>query len=377
MRSAAGAELLRTEVERVHAAVGNLFGYHCLQVGDLAGEDLLSASRILGRAIVDIDGGAPHGPYPLVRGAATALPIDSHAVDVVVLPHVLEFEPRPHDALRETSRVLVPEGSLLVLGFNPVSVIGLKRMLKHRAADAPWCGTYFSAGRLRDWLTLLGFDIVDQRPCFASGNGRDTARPANVRGARLRRVDATGAREREARRGEEARQRDAAGACALEAEAQACGGGVGGIVGPGGREVSDAVEIFTDGACRGNPGPGGWGAVLRYGEHERLLSGGASDTTNNRMELRAAIEALEALRRPCRVRLATDSTYVKNGITRWIAAWKRPELEDRGRRPGEEQGSLAAARAGSVGARRRMGLGEGPRRARGQREGGCAGARRG
>ena len=159
------------EVERVHAAVGNLFGYHCLQVGDLAGEDLLSASRILGRTVVDIDGGAPHGPYPLVRGAATALPIDSHAVDVVVLPHVLEFEPHPHDALRETSRVLVPEGSLLVLGFNPVSVIGLKRMLKHRAADAPWCGTYFSAGRLRDWLTLLGFDIVDQRPCFSSKHG--------------------------------------------------------------------------------------------------------------------------------------------------------------------------------------------------------------
>ena len=115
--------------------------------------------------------------YPLVSGAATALPIDSHAVDVVVLPHVLEFEPCPHDALREASRVLVPEGSLLVLGFNPVSVIGLKRVLKHRAADAPWCGTYFSAGRLRDWLTLLGFDIVDQRPCFASGSGTPAERP--------------------------------------------------------------------------------------------------------------------------------------------------------------------------------------------------------
>ena len=177
MQSAAGAELLRTEVARVHAAVGNLFGYHCLQVGDLAGEDLLCASRILGRTIVDIDGGAPLDRYPLVSGAATALPIDSHAVDVVVLPHVLEFEPCPHDALREASRVLVPEGSLLVLGFNPVSVIGLKRVLKHRAADAPWCGTYFSAGRLRDWLTLLGFDIVDQRPCFASGSGTPAERP--------------------------------------------------------------------------------------------------------------------------------------------------------------------------------------------------------
>ena len=87
--------------------------------------------------------------------------------------------------------------------------------------------------------------------------------------------------------------------------------------------AAEAVEIFTDGACRGNPGPGGWGAVLRFGEHEKSLSGASGDTTNNRMELTAAIEALEALRRPCRVRLSTDSTYVRNGITSWISSWKR------------------------------------------------------
>ena len=168
MRSDAGANLLRMEVERVHAAVGNLFGYHCLQVGNLAGADLLSASRILGRTVVDIDGGAPRGPYPLVSAAASSLPVDSHAVDVVILPHVLEFEARPHEALREASRVLVPEGNLVILSFNPVSPIGLRRVFRYRAAVAPWCGTYFGAGRLRDWLTLLGFDIVDQRPCFAT-----------------------------------------------------------------------------------------------------------------------------------------------------------------------------------------------------------------
>ena len=97
--------------------------------------------------------------------------------------------------------------------------------------------------------------------------------------------------------------------------------------------MNDAVEIFTDGACRGNPGPGGWGAVLRYGGHERLLCGRSDDTTNNRMELTAAIEALEALRRPCRVRLATDSTYVKNGITRWISGWKRRDWKTADRKP--------------------------------------------
>ena len=181
LRSPAGADLLRMEVERVHAAVGNLFGYHCLQVGDLAGADLLSASRILGRTVVDIDGGAPRDPYPLVSGAATSLPIDSHAVDVVVLPHVLEFESRPHEALREASRVLVPEGSLVILGFNPVSVIGLRRVFKHRAQAAPWCGTYLGSGRLRDWLTLLGFDVTDQRACFASGHGTRGARRRGIR----------------------------------------------------------------------------------------------------------------------------------------------------------------------------------------------------
>jgi len=82
------------------------------------------------------------------------------------------------------------------------------------------------------------------------------------------------------------------------------------------------VEIFTDGACRGNPGPGGWAALLRNGKTERELSGGEHDTTNNRMELTAAIRALEALTRPCRVELHTDSNYVRDGMTRWIRNWR-------------------------------------------------------
>ncbi len=82
------------------------------------------------------------------------------------------------------------------------------------------------------------------------------------------------------------------------------------------------VEAFTDGACSGNPGPGGWGVVLRYGGHERELSGGEPDTTNNRMELMAAIQALEALTRPVRIRLTTDSRYVMQGVTEWLPGWK-------------------------------------------------------
>ena len=87
-------------------------------------------------------------------------------------------------------------------------------------------------------------------------------------------------------------------------------------------ELSE-VEIFTDGACRGNPGPGGWAAILRYRGTEKELSGYAPDTTNNRMEMTAAIAGLEALKRPCRVQLYSDSQYLRDGITKWINGWKR------------------------------------------------------
>jgi len=83
------------------------------------------------------------------------------------------------------------------------------------------------------------------------------------------------------------------------------------------------VEIFTDGACKGNPGPGGWGALLRYQGTEKSLYGGEAHTTNNRMELRAAIEALASLKEPCEVALTTDSQYVRQGITEWIVNWKK------------------------------------------------------
>lgn len=85
----------------------------------------------------------------------------------------------------------------------------------------------------------------------------------------------------------------------------------------------DSVKIYTDGACKGNPGPGGWGALLLFGEHRKELFGGEKETTNNRMELMAAIEALNALSRPCQVHLITDSSYMKDGITKWMANWKK------------------------------------------------------
>lgn len=87
--------------------------------------------------------------------------------------------------------------------------------------------------------------------------------------------------------------------------------------------ANDLVEAFTDGACSGNPGPGGWGAVLRWRGHEKEISGGDEATTNNRMELMAAIAALEALKRPSRIAITTDSNYLKDGITKWVTGWQR------------------------------------------------------
>ncbi|MBK8174107.1 MAG: ribonuclease HI [Rhodospirillales bacterium] len=86
---------------------------------------------------------------------------------------------------------------------------------------------------------------------------------------------------------------------------------------------TDQIDLFTDGACLGNPGPGGWGVILRWRDHEKELSGSEAFTTNNRMEMTAAIEALASLKRPSVVRLFTDSTYLRDGITRWMANWKR------------------------------------------------------
>lgn len=94
-----------------------------------------------------------------------------------------------------------------------------------------------------------------------------------------------------------------------------------------------SVAIFTDGACRGNPGPGGWGVLLRSAGKERELYGGAAHTTNNRMELQAAIEGLRALSEPCEVDLTTDSVYVRDGITRWISGWKANNWKTSARKP--------------------------------------------
>lgn len=115
------------------------------------------------------------------------------------------------------------------------------------------------------------------------------------------------------------------------------------------REDAGCVELFTDGACLGNPGPGGWGVLLRAGRHEKELSGGEALTTNNRMELMAAIAGLEALKRPCQVALTTDSQYVKRGVEEWMVRWRANGWRTSDRKPVKNQDlwmRLAAAVAG-------------------------------
>lgn len=101
--------------------------------------------------------------------------------------------------------------------------------------------------------------------------------------------------------------------------------------------MSQIVEVYTDGACRGNPGPGGWGVLLRYGDHEKELYGAEANTTNNRMELMAAIQALENLNRECRVILTTDSEYVRKGITEWLSNWKKRGWKTAAKQPVKNQ----------------------------------------
>lgn len=164
--SSPGRLILEAEIELLSQILPNLFGYHLLQVGRVANADLLSTSRILHRVLVEVDGEPNECPYPYLLASPETLPIASDSVDVLLFPHTLEYASRVHDALREAQRVLVPEGRLLVLGFNPWSWFGLWRLFLHRRGAAPWKGRFLGLTRVRDWLALLGFDDLTVKGHF-------------------------------------------------------------------------------------------------------------------------------------------------------------------------------------------------------------------
>ncbi|MGL1833854.1 class I SAM-dependent methyltransferase [Rhodocyclaceae bacterium SMB388] len=146
-----GQYLLQWEQSRFDAMVADIFGYNAVQIG-LPAQPFLRSNRISYRLSTAEQGEAQLLCDPF------ALPLATTSVDLVLLPHVLEYSRHPHQVLREVERVLVPEGSVIIAGFNPFSLFGLRRALARRGASVPWQGHYFSAPRIRDWLTLLGFD---------------------------------------------------------------------------------------------------------------------------------------------------------------------------------------------------------------------------
>jgi SAM-dependent methyltransferase len=151
-----GRYLLDREREYLDRVVVDIFGYHALQFG-LPDIDLLRTSRIPSRWRV-----AAAGPVDL-RADYLDLPIAANSVDLVVLPHVLEFSHDPHQILREVVRVLVPEGQVIILGFNPWSLMGFKRFFPKVRRQVPWSGHFINLPRLKDWLSLLSFDVVGGR----------------------------------------------------------------------------------------------------------------------------------------------------------------------------------------------------------------------
>lgn len=159
-----GELLAQAEQAALEEILPNLFGYHLLQVG-CAGRSVLDSSLILHKVVMVNQHGAEL-EVPLLAGEAEKMPIQTDTIDAVILYHALEFSHDPHQVLREAERILVPEGHIVILGFNPFSLWGLRRWLPYRRSAMPWCGRFLSLLRLRDWLALLGFEVLSTRPLF-------------------------------------------------------------------------------------------------------------------------------------------------------------------------------------------------------------------
>ncbi len=153
---------VRAELEHI---LPDLFGYHLLQLGAWHGENLLQGSRIQHRVVLEACLNAEAARCDVVADIEV-LPIATDSVDVVLLLHALEFNDRPHDVLREVERVLVPEGHVVIVMFNPISLWGLTRLWLRRRPRAPWNGRFFTATRIKDWLALLGFDVMLSKSIF-------------------------------------------------------------------------------------------------------------------------------------------------------------------------------------------------------------------
>jgi SAM-dependent methyltransferase len=184
-----GSMLLEQEQAALDEVLQDLFGYYLLQLGWVSPRDILTESRIRMRVVMDVD--RPGGlDYPYVRAMPEMVPVQSDSLDVVVLQHILEFSNDPHEVLREVDRMLIPEGHVVIVAFNPWSYWGLWRLLRRRRSRRfPWCGRFLGVTRMKDWMGLLGFDTVQVIPLFF----RPPIRHQGVM-RRLRFLDKAGAR---------------------------------------------------------------------------------------------------------------------------------------------------------------------------------------
>ncbi len=154
------------EKELLHQVLSNLFGYHLLHMGSVEQIEFLANSRVSRRVVMDVCDSANDAVPGCFKARPHAIPVSTDSLDVVVLPHILEFSEQPHEVLREVERTVVPEGHVVVLGFNPLSVWTLWRWLIGWRGNVPWCGHFISTTRLRDWLNLLGFEVIETRYYF-------------------------------------------------------------------------------------------------------------------------------------------------------------------------------------------------------------------
>ncbi len=173
--SPVGQRVISLENTALEPVLATMFGFHAVQIGCVGGRELLRHCRIPHRHMLTAcnDAGLQSG---LVMGDAVAwadaLPLATDSVDMLLLPHVLEFAAHPHEILREAARILIPEGHVVIIGFNPFSLWGVRGLLSYRRRP-PWHGKFMTALRVRDWLALLGFEIVSQKtllftpPCYS------------------------------------------------------------------------------------------------------------------------------------------------------------------------------------------------------------------
>lgn len=320
-----GSFLLTLEQQQLQTMLSRHFGDILVQLGGPL--EVLSShpSPIVHRIIIS-DALHSDTKIPFVRANYDELPLRPDSIDVIICMHLLDFAQDPSEILDQIYQSLVPHGQVVIVGFNSVSLWGLQRALKP-SSTFPWNGKFHSIAHMKTLLQKTGFTLGAKKNDRFSAGFIEPEIMEKLVGygafgsifiSRFRwHLFFIGKKEDFWYASDCRNQRPPPSFSELPMKYE--------------------VEIFTDGACRGNPGPGGWGALLRYKDKEKTIYGGEAPTTNNRMELRAAIEALASLKKPCKVRITTDSQYVRKGMMEWLSQWKMRGWKTSDKKPVKNQ----------------------------------------